>query len=147
MTRVPEVQPRVYASRHGLLNIAEMPSDVFWRHFGFEKAGFSVLQRELKIPDVLTSVQSMHIRGFEVLRICLKQLACPNQFCDLQQCFGLHYSAISSISNNVLDHIKMTFGHLLDDLTKHEWLSLNDLDELSQVSQLKPGNVSSARKD
>ncbi|KAH7945601.1 hypothetical protein HPB49_013290 [Dermacentor silvarum] len=134
MTRAPEVQPRVYVSRHGLLNIAEMPSDVFRRHFRFEKADFSVLQRALRIPDLVTSAQGVHVRGLEALCICLKRLAYPNRLCDLQHFFGLHYSVISSISNKVLDHIEVTFGHLLDDLTKHQWLSLNDLDELSQVA-------------
>ncbi|KAH7937287.1 hypothetical protein HPB49_010291 [Dermacentor silvarum] len=106
MTRAPVVQPRVYVSRHGLLNIAEMPSDVFRRHFRFEKADFSVLQRALRIPDLVTSAQGVHVRGLEALSICLKRLAYPNRLCDLQHFFGLHYSVISSISNKVLDHIE-----------------------------------------
>ncbi|KAH6920817.1 hypothetical protein HPB50_021460 [Hyalomma asiaticum] len=33
----------------------------------------------------------------------------------------------------MFDHIDNNFGHLLDDLSKHEWLSLSHLDELSQA--------------
>ncbi|KAH7973542.1 hypothetical protein HPB49_002234 [Dermacentor silvarum] len=115
-----------------------MPSDVFRRHFRFEKSDFSVLQRALQIPDVVTSAQGFHVGGLEALCICLKRLAYPNRLCDLQHFFGLHYSVISSVSNKVLDHIEVTFGHLLNDLTKHEWPSLNDLDELSQFRRQNP---------
>ncbi|XP_054933606.1 uncharacterized protein [Dermacentor andersoni] len=133
MTRAPEVQPRIYLSQHGLLNVEEMPPDVFRRNFRFDKSDFSFLQRALKILEVVTSAQGVHVRGLEALCICLKRLTYPNRLCDLHHFCGPHGSVISSISNKVFDHTETTFGHLLDDLTKHEGLSLNYLDELSQA--------------
>ncbi|KAH6925862.1 hypothetical protein HPB50_011309 [Hyalomma asiaticum] len=120
MTRKSEPQPRMYVSQRVLLNLEKVPPDV---------------------PDLVTSAQGVKVRGSEALCICLKRLPYPNRLSDLQDLFGRHSSVLSSPSNRMFDHIGNTFGHLLDDVSKHEWLSLSHLDELSQAIYSKGAAV------
>lgn len=130
--RVPE--RRNYVSRTGVINIHAIAQTTFRRQFRFEKADFPVLVSALDIPECVTSAQGVRDSGREALCMCLRRLAYPNRLCDLQQYFGRHYSVISSISNKVMLHIERNFGYLLDDLTNHRWLSLDDSEEMSNVS-------------
>ncbi|KAM7290141.1 hypothetical protein ISCGN_026807 [Ixodes scapularis] len=121
-----EPEPRRYKSSGGLLDVAKLDDLTFRRMFRFKKDDFGLLNDVLLMPKVVYSSQGVVVSGEEALLMCLRRLAYPNRWWDLEPIFGRHLSAMSSIVGQVLKHIDGTFGHLLDDLTTHSWLSLGD---------------------
>ncbi|KAM7290313.1 hypothetical protein ISCGN_026958 [Ixodes scapularis] len=121
-----EPEPRRYKSSGGLLDVAKLDDLTFRRMFRFEKDDFGLLNDVLLMPKVVYSSQGVVVSGEEALLMCLRRLAYLNRWWDLEPIFGRHSSAMSSIVGQVLKHIDGTFGHLLDDLTTHSWLSLGD---------------------
>ncbi|KAG0427280.1 hypothetical protein HPB47_025656 [Ixodes persulcatus] len=128
-----EPEPRRYKSSGGLLDVAKLDDLTFRRMFRFEKDDFGLLNDALLMPNVVCSSQGVVVSGEEALLMCLRRLAYPNRWWDLEPIFGRHSSAMSSIVGQVLTHIDGTFGHLLDDLTTHSWLSLGDLERFARA--------------
>ncbi|XP_077506971.1 uncharacterized protein LOC144116141 [Amblyomma americanum] len=124
-------------SVRGLLNIDDIDSGVFRRHFRFEKHDLHRLQRPLQIPEAVVTPQRVAVPGDEALCITLRRLAYPNRLCDLEDLFRRHSSTLSSVTNIVLGHIETRFFHLLDDLNNHAWLNLDSLETFSQAVHKK----------
>ncbi|KAG0422487.1 hypothetical protein HPB47_001691 [Ixodes persulcatus] len=105
--------------------------------FRFEKHDFGLLNDALLRPEVVCSILGVVVSGEEALLMCLRRLAYPNRWWDLEPIFGRHSSAMPSIVGQVLRHIDGTFGHLLDDLTTHSWLSFGDLKRFARCYEVR----------
>ncbi|CAN7945539.1 unnamed protein product, partial [Ixodes hexagonus] len=133
--------PRRYKSSGGLLDTNQMDEATFRRMFRFEKQDFCQLKEALLMPEAVQSSQGVVVTGEEALLMGLRRLAYPNRWWDLERLFGRHSSVLSSIVGQVPAHIDDTFGHLLDDLTNHSWLSLADLHRYSRVSTISCDSI------
>lgn len=51
----------------------------------------------------------------------------------MEEIFGRHLSTLPSVANLMMTDINEEFGHLLDDMNNHSWLSLAKLELCSQV--------------
>ncbi|KAH7979302.1 hypothetical protein HPB49_009003 [Dermacentor silvarum] len=123
-----------YRSRNGLLDVDQVEPTLFRQQFRFEKRDLSELVRLLLIPDKICSAQKVTVVGRDALCLLLRRLAYPNRWCDLQEIFGLHTSVMSSVSSQVVTHITATFGHLLEDMNNHSWLSSECLRDFADES-------------
>ncbi|KAM7291846.1 hypothetical protein ISCGN_028417 [Ixodes scapularis] len=130
-----EPEPRRYKSSEGLLHVATLDDLTFRRVFRLEMDDYGLLNDALLMPKVMYSSQGFVVSGEEALLMCLRRLAYPNHWWDLEPIFGRHSSAMSSIVGQVLNHIDGTFGHLLDDMTTHSWLSLGDLERFATLRE------------
>ncbi|XP_077498716.1 uncharacterized protein LOC144109800 [Amblyomma americanum] len=86
---------------------------------------------------MVVTLQKVSVPGDEALCITLRRLAYPNRLRDLEDLFGRHSSALSSLTNEVLRHVDECFFHLLDDFNNHKWLNLNTLEKFSQAIHAK----------
>ncbi|KAH7968148.1 hypothetical protein HPB52_006075 [Rhipicephalus sanguineus] len=120
-----EPRPRTYKSASGLINASALDPQTFRRWFRFE-------QEHLKPLTEVRKVSSCQVKR-------LRRLSYPNRWCDIEPLFGRASSAMSSIVSQVMAHIDRVFGHLLDDLTRHTWLTLDDLNVFSQLQRLTHG--------
>lgn len=100
-------------SLRGFLDIDGIDSGQFRTYFRFEKHDVQRLQHALRLPEVVSTAQCVHIPRVESLCLMLRRLACPNRLRELEPLFGRHYSVILSATNAVLTHIESTFSHLL----------------------------------
>ncbi|KAH7972156.1 hypothetical protein HPB52_007844 [Rhipicephalus sanguineus] len=82
------------------------------------------LTEGLRVPQVVRSAQGVAVPGEETLLVTAT----------LAPLFGRNSSTISSIVSQVMAHIDRVLGHLLDDLTTHTWLTLDDLNVFCQGS-------------
>ncbi|XP_049523923.1 uncharacterized protein LOC125945714 [Dermacentor silvarum] len=126
-----------YRSRNGLLDVDQVEPTLFRQQFRFEKRDLSELVRLLLIPDKICSAQKVTVVGRDALCLLLRRLAYPNRWCDLQEIFGLHTSVMSSVSSQVVTHITATFGHLLEDMNNHSWLSSECLRDFADAVRRK----------
>ncbi|KAL1458782.1 hypothetical protein MTO96_043465 [Rhipicephalus appendiculatus] len=92
------------------------------------------LTEGLRIPQVVRSAQGVAVSGEEALLLTLRRLSYPNQWYDIEPLIGRASSTMSTIISQVMAHIDRAFGHLLDDLKTHTWLTLDDLNVFSLVS-------------
>ncbi|KAH7955737.1 hypothetical protein HPB52_003420 [Rhipicephalus sanguineus] len=127
-----EPRPRTYKSASGLINASALDPQTFRRWFRFEQEHLKPLTEGLRIPHVVQSAQGVVVSGEEALLMTLRRLSYPNRWCDIEPMFGRASSAMSSIVSQVMAHIDRVFGHLLDDLARHTWLTLDDLNVFSQ---------------
>lgn len=129
-----EPKPRQYKSSGGLLDVNSFDEEEFRRMFRFEKQHLDLLKGELRVPDVIRSSQGVKVSGQEALLMGLRRLAYPNRWWGLEPMFGRHLSSMSSVVSILFNHVETTFGHLLEDLNSHQWLTVDDLPELAEVS-------------
>ncbi|KAL1422611.1 hypothetical protein MTO96_021954 [Rhipicephalus appendiculatus] len=115
-----------------------MDSTVFYRSFKFHKGDLDDLVAALQIPREIESAQHVRVPAREALCMALRRLSCPHRLSDLEVFFGRHSSVISSVVSKVLTHIECHFAHLLDDLTVHRWLNLQNLELFSKVRKSVP---------
>lgn len=72
--------------------------------------------------------------GLMGLCICLRRLAYPNRWCDLERMFGLSTSYISVICNYVMLIIERNHGHILQHLNNLPWLNETKLKYYANVN-------------
>ncbi|XP_064485836.1 uncharacterized protein LOC135398351 [Ornithodoros turicata] len=89
------------------------------------------------MPTTITSDQGVVVAGTDALLMSLRRLAYPNRLCDLETIFGHHTSTLSSVLKHVFAHIDGTFGHLLDKLNNHTWLTLDTLELFAEAVHAK----------
>ncbi|KAH9381814.1 hypothetical protein HPB48_016338 [Haemaphysalis longicornis] len=128
-----EPKPRQYKSSGGLLDVNSFDEEEFQRMFRFAKRHLDLLKGELRVPDIIRSSQGVKVSGQEALLMGLRRLAYPNRWWDLESMFGRHLSSMSSVVSILFNHVETTFGHLLEDLNSHQWLTVDDLPELAEA--------------
>ncbi|ETI51478.1 hypothetical protein F443_05166 [Phytophthora nicotianae P1569] len=105
--------PSSNAQQLSRFNFGLPSTDPAWKaKFRFEKEELLVLVDLLKLPNPFPTRQRYLVSAFEALCIFLRRMAYPARLSDLQDLFGRNETAISSISNAVLDHLYSTFHHL-----------------------------------
>ncbi|KAH9381826.1 hypothetical protein HPB48_023121 [Haemaphysalis longicornis] len=108
-------KPRQSKSSGGLLDVNSFDEEEFRRMFRFANS------------------QGVKVSGQEALLMGLRRLAYPNRWWDLERMFGRHLSSMSSVVSILFNHVETTFGHLLEDLNSHQWLTVDDLPELAEA--------------
>ncbi|KAL1476759.1 hypothetical protein MTO96_036257 [Rhipicephalus appendiculatus] len=134
MERRSEVNVIRYRSNTGLLSVNAVDPEDFRLLFRFQKHDFDSLCCSLDLPQVFTSAQGVRVPGAQAMCVTLRRLAYPNRWFDLEPMFGMHSSIMSSVTDRLMKHIVRRFGHLLNDLNNHEWLSEEALEDFSAVS-------------
>lgn len=82
----------------------------------------------------MPSAQGVVVPGEEALLMTLRRLAYPNRWCNLEPLFGRATCTMPSVVSQVMSHVDRVIGHLLNNLTTHTWLTLDNLNVFSQVS-------------
>uniref|UniRef100_A0A147BLZ5 Putative conserved proteinconserved protein n=1 Tax=Ixodes ricinus TaxID=34613 RepID=A0A147BLZ5_IXORI len=126
-----EPEPRRNKPSGGLLDVAKFDDLTFRRMFRFEKGDFGLLNDALLMPKVMCSSQGVVASGEGACADLPAQTA--GGIWSLSSAGIRRQYRASSVSAS---HIDRTFGHLLDDLTTHSWLSLGDLKRFAKVSLL-----------
>ncbi|KAH7934570.1 hypothetical protein HPB51_029064 [Rhipicephalus microplus] len=80
----------------------------------------------------MPSVQGVVVPGEEALLMTLRRLAYPNRWCNLEPLFGRATCTMPSVVSQVMSHVDRVIGHLLNNLTTHTWLTLDNLNVFSQ---------------
>ncbi|KAH9365032.1 hypothetical protein HPB48_007963 [Haemaphysalis longicornis] len=119
-----EPKPRQYKSSGGLLDVNSFDEEEFGRMFRFEKQHLDLLEG-----------------GTESAGCNPKQPRCesfgPGGTPDGSAATGIPQQVVGLRADvrvvNKL-HVETTFGHLLGDLNSHQWLTVDDLPELAEVS-------------
>lgn len=143
MRRVREAELLRYRSRNGLLDVEHIESTLFRQQFRFDKEDINLLVDALLLPEQISSAHKVAMPCRDALCLVLRRLAYPNRWCDLQEVFGLHTSVMSSVSSLVIRHITAQFGHLLEDVNNHSWLSPGCLSNLADVTLTVPTTAGS----
>ncbi|KAH9359838.1 hypothetical protein HPB48_002437 [Haemaphysalis longicornis] len=127
-------KPRQYKSSGWPVDVNSFDEEEFRRMFRLEKQRLDLLKGEPKVPDVIRSSQGVKVPGQEALLMGLRRLAYPSRWWDVEPMFGRHSSSMSRVVSILFNHVQATFGHLLEDRNSHEWLTVDDLPELAEVS-------------
>lgn len=80
--------------------------------FRFKKDDIIALVRHFKLPDHFLTPQRYQVSALEALCIFLRRMAYPARLEDLEDLFGRDSTAISSISNGVLEFLYRSLAHL-----------------------------------
>ncbi|KAL3260994.1 hypothetical protein MRX96_046202 [Rhipicephalus microplus] len=132
--KVPVIpRPRTYKSTGGFINASALDPQTFLGWFRFEQEHLKQLKDGLRIPQVMRSAQGVVVPGEEALLMTLRRLAHPNRWCDLEPLFGRATCTMPSVVSQVMGHVDRVIGHLLDNLTTHTWLTLDNLNVFSQA--------------
>ncbi|KAF4043437.1 putative DDE Tnp4 domain-containing protein [Phytophthora infestans] len=95
-------------------NFERSQTDPVWRKkFRIDKDEIMLLVQRFGLPEPFPTTQRYNVAALEVLCIFLRRMAYPVRLCDLQDLFGRDTTAISSISNGVLDFIYDKFNYRL----------------------------------
>ncbi|KAE8993759.1 hypothetical protein PR003_g20869 [Phytophthora rubi] len=95
-------------------NFNQPASAAVWKSkFCFEKDDIIALVKDFELPDPFPTPQRYQVSALEVLCIFLRRMAYPARLEDLEDLFGRDSTAISSISDGVLDFLYQSFSHLL----------------------------------
>ncbi|KAG6957369.1 hypothetical protein JG688_00011004 [Phytophthora aleatoria] len=79
----------------------------------FEKDDIIALVMHFQLPDPFPTPQRYQVSALEALCIFLRRMAYPARLEGVEDLFGRDPTAISSISNAVLDFLYKSFSHLL----------------------------------
>ncbi|RAW29718.1 hypothetical protein PC110_g13923 [Phytophthora cactorum] len=100
--------------RSNRFNFEQPASAAVWKSkFRFEKDDIIGLVMHFQLPDPFPTPQRYQVSALEALCIFLRRMAYPARLEDLEDLFGRDPTAISSISNAVLDFLYESFSHLL----------------------------------
>ncbi|KAG6965006.1 hypothetical protein JG688_00007434 [Phytophthora aleatoria] len=100
--------------RSDRFNFEQPASAAVWKSkFRFEKDDSIALVMHFQLSDPFPTPQRYQVSALEALCIFLRRMACPARLEDLEDLFGRDPTAISSISNAVLDFLYESFSHLL----------------------------------
>lgn len=93
------------------------------KRFRFNRAGLTLLQEHLHIPEKYVCPNRTTATGLEGLLVLLRRLTYPNRLCELVHEFGRSKTELSLIFNTVLEDIYERFHLKLTDLTS-QWIDL-----------------------
>ena len=116
-----------------ILNLTEAEC---WSEFRFYRTDIYRLQQVFQIPDVIHTNNRLLVDGIEALCIFLKRFSYPCRYSEMIPRFGRPVPQYSIISIQIMNHIFMNFGHLLEDLNQ-PWLSRANLESFAHAVHSK----------
>ncbi|XP_045460372.1 uncharacterized protein LOC123670849 [Harmonia axyridis] len=94
-------------------------------NFRFTKKDLRRLRHVLRIPQKIVTETRNTVDGQLALCILLKRLSYPNRLIDLESFFNYESQSLSQIITATANFIMENHGHLLDNLSAHQWLDRN----------------------
>lgn len=94
-------------------------------NFRFTKNDLRRLRNVLRIPQKIVTETRNTVDGQLALCILLKRLSYPNRLIDLEGFFNYKSQSLSQIITATANFIVENHGHLLDNLSAHQWLDRN----------------------